>query len=330
MKWPVNYVFDPAVTDAQKGFRISAQWDRLTARQAMTATLDAAGLQLIEGAETGVARIVNRPKSLTDRALIPFGRGKPDTSPVIPRIRFEDVTLREALEFFRMKWPINLVFDSTITEEQRSARATVDWQNLTALQALAALLASHGLQLVENPETGVAKIINKTFFGPVVEREIQGNEQTLSQAFDFKNGKALILTREEFNRVADDGTDRRLYKTEYDWFKATGMDMFTLVGRKGFVLVGPVKEFKLGALPVAAWENPSESELLEALEHSTMESGTVLNGQVVPINTPVPLTYALKSGHNLGLLQITAVTQNPRGMKFRYKLVKSATAVNRQ
>ena len=165
-------------------------------------------------------------------------------------------------------------------------------------------------------------------FGSVVERELRVDEEDwLGHGLDFESGKVLTLSREEFNRIADDGTDRRLYHSEYDFVKAKGVDMFFMAGDKGFGLGGPVTEFKLSPLPVAAWYTATESQLNEALEHAAMDGDKFLNGFLIPTNAELPLTYALRSGDKLGLLQITAVVQNPNGIKLRYKLVQPAQAV---
>jgi hypothetical protein len=286
------------------------------------------------------ARLQNQDGIKLRYKLVQESSAEPkDISPVIPTVRFKDATLLEALEFFRMKWPINLVFDSTISEEQKSARATVAWENLTALQALTALLDSHGLQLVENPKTGVAKIINKTSFGPVVERELRLDDEVLVHGLDFATGKLTALTRTEYNRTADDGTNRKLYYSENDWVNATSVDMIIGGDTNRFAMAGFESEFKMSALPTEAWATATEAELKAALTQARMQrehfDSRFLPSRdknwdflVISNDAQSPQTYAVQARDAYGLLEITAFTENPRGLKFRYKLVQNGNPTN--
>jgi tetratricopeptide (TPR) repeat protein len=161
-----------------------------------------------------------------------------------------------------------------------------------------------------------------TAFGPVIERELRVDEETLVQGLNFESGKVLTLSLEEFNRKADDGTERVPNRSFGEWVEAKGIDMYAAAGDKGFGLGGSITEFKLSALPVAAWDTATETELKEALEHVVMEHDKFSNGLLIPAGAALPLTYALRSGDKLGLLQITARLQNPDGIKLRYKLVE--------
>lgn len=322
-QWPTNVVFDPSITDKQKNAKVTVRWENLTARQVMTALLDSLGLQLVDNPRTGVAAIVTQPEdSSLKTALIPYGQGKADTSPIIPKIHFEEATLLEALDFLRKHWPTNVVFDQSIADKHQNLKVTVRWENLSARSAMTALLDSVGFQLLENPQTGVAKIVNKTSFGPVVERELRVDEETLAQGLNFESGKVLTLSLEEFNRKGDDGTERVPYRSFGDWVEANGIGMYAVAGDKGFGLGGSITEFKLSALPVAAWDTATEAVIKEALEHAVMEHDKFSNGLLIPTDAALPLTYALRSGDKLGLLQITALVQNPKGIKLRYKLVQ--------
>ncbi len=166
-----------------------------------------------------------------------------------------------------------------------------------------------------------------TAFSPVVERELRVDEETLAQGLNFESGKVLTLSLEEFNRKGDDGTERVPYRSFGDWVEAKGIGMYAAAGDKGFGLAGAITEFKLSALPVAAWDTATEPELKEALEHAVMEHDKFSNALLIPTDAALPLTYAMKSGDKLGLLQITTREQNPNGIKIRYKLVHSTPPV---
>jgi predicted Ser/Thr protein kinase len=164
-------------------------------------------------------------------------------------------------------------------------------------------------------------------FGPVMERELRVDEETLAQGLNFESGKVLTLSLEEFNRKGDDGTERMPYRSFGDWVEANGIGMYAAAGDKGFGLAGSITEFKLSALPVAAWDTATEPELKEALEHAVMEHAKFSSALLIPADAALPLTYALRSGDKLGLLQITALVQNPNGIKMRYKLLQPAPPV---
>jgi len=87
---------------------------------------------------------------------------------IIPQIAFQDVPLLSAIETFARQMQLNYVIDPALTAELESAPAvTIRWEKLTARQALTAILDSRDLQLVENQQTGVARIVKKaTEIGP--------------------------------------------------------------------------------------------------------------------------------------------------------------------
>jgi predicted Ser/Thr protein kinase/tetratricopeptide (TPR) repeat protein len=169
-KWSMNYTFDPTVTEEWKNAPVlTARWKNLTARQILTELLDLRGLEWVENPQTGVARIFRKPdgSETKEHQWVPYGQGKPDSSPVIPIIDLKDSTLVEALDFLQTKWSMNYAFDPTVSEELKNAPVlTGRWEKLTALQAMTELLDLRGLQLVENPQTSVARVIHKPHVPP--------------------------------------------------------------------------------------------------------------------------------------------------------------------
>jgi tetratricopeptide (TPR) repeat protein/predicted Ser/Thr protein kinase len=114
---------------------------------------------------SGIARsyVVTLTRKQPDDGTIAPSETQADTSPVVPLIHLKESSLVEALGFLRTKWSMNYTFDRTVTEEWKNAPVlTARWENLTARQIMTELLDLRGLELTEDPQTGVARILPKT------------------------------------------------------------------------------------------------------------------------------------------------------------------------
>jgi len=88
---------------------------------------------------------------------------------VIPLIQFQDVPLTTAIDNLARQAGINYILDPKVGYGQPDERGTVKvqpnisirWENLTAAQALNALIATYGLQLVEDPKTKISRVTIK-------------------------------------------------------------------------------------------------------------------------------------------------------------------------
>jgi len=82
----------------------------------------------------------------------------------VPDIRFQDVPIAKAIDALAHQAGVNYILDTNIFYQKigRDAAVTVLWRNITARQALVALLDIYGLQLIENPQTGIALITWKS------------------------------------------------------------------------------------------------------------------------------------------------------------------------
>src|SRR6186713_2759320 len=79
----------------------------------------------------------------------------------VPTIRFENIPLTVAIDNLGRTAGYNFTIDPKIASAGNTNTATpinVRWENLTAKKALDRILKERGLFLVENPQTGVAKI----------------------------------------------------------------------------------------------------------------------------------------------------------------------------
>jgi len=98
-------------------------------------------------------------------------------------IQFQDVPITTAIESLARLASINYLLDPKIGYGQPDQSGqikpeptlSIRWENVTAQQALLALLDNYGLQLIENPKTGIYKITTKdpTAPPPLITRVIQ-------------------------------------------------------------------------------------------------------------------------------------------------------------
>lgn len=88
---------------------------------------------------------------------------------VIPLIQFQDVPLTTAIDNLARQASINYILDPKVGYGQPDERGqikaqpniTIRWENLTAEQALNALITTYGLQIVSDSKTGIARVTIK-------------------------------------------------------------------------------------------------------------------------------------------------------------------------
>ena len=96
--------------------------------------------------------------------------GVPGPGAEIPLIQFQDVALTTAIENLARQAGLNYILDPKVPYGQPAAAGqpaipqpniSIRWENLTAEQALSALLNVYSLQLVDDPKTKVSRITTK-------------------------------------------------------------------------------------------------------------------------------------------------------------------------
>lgn len=102
---------------------------------------------------------------------------------VLPVIPFQDVPITTAIETLARMAHINYILDPKIGygqpgpngQPKPEPQLSIRWENVTAQQALLALLDNYGLQMIDNPKTHIAKITTKdpTAPPPLITRVIQ-------------------------------------------------------------------------------------------------------------------------------------------------------------
>jgi len=93
----------------------------------------------------------------------------PTADAVIPLIQFQDVPLTTAIDNLARQAGINYILDPKVGYGQPDERGqiktqpniSIRWENLTAAQALNALITTYGLQIVEDPKTKIARVTVK-------------------------------------------------------------------------------------------------------------------------------------------------------------------------
>ena len=103
-----------------------------------------------------------------NHSVLTVGTSKEDLSepqsPLLPLIVFKDAPLKRAIEVLAQAAKLNYTMDSKVNSvDSKGNRILINirWENITARQALLALLDNFDLVLVEDSKTGIAQILPK-------------------------------------------------------------------------------------------------------------------------------------------------------------------------
>jgi hypothetical protein len=159
----INYILDPHIPSDSIATPVTFTLENVDVKDALYKILRLRDLAIIENPATSVMRIAPAKlgvKPVSAELL------KSDTNTVIPVIMFEEVPFQDAVKSLAQQLQLKITFDDkfttspsgqTILSKQVSAR----WKNLTAKQALVALLDNYDLTLLEEPSGESAKITEK-------------------------------------------------------------------------------------------------------------------------------------------------------------------------
>ena len=149
-------------------------------------------------------------------------------------------------------------------------------------------------------------------FGPVVEKVISGEGDANKRFIDFDSGKQFAAA--EFFGPKDEPSPE---ETQQLWRK-TGIDVMGDTSPEIRGLVG----FEMAAVPLPAkeWDQTNPQTLNSSyLAVAKLGTPAIMSGR-----GELPVTFAFKTRQGgRGLLQITGFTDNPRGVKLRYKLARN-------
>ena len=165
----LNYIIHPSLLTTG-GFMITnppitVRWSNVTANEALQRLLKEHGLAIVTNSATTVARVVPSGvsiKELTASAV------RTDTNGIIPVLSIED-PLSEAIKTIASRAQIEVTFapeTSRVFESadvfRRQVAVSFRWENITARQALVALLDNYQLVMVEDAKNSSVRIALRT------------------------------------------------------------------------------------------------------------------------------------------------------------------------
>jgi hypothetical protein len=168
----INYILDPRVlsstSDARPAQRtVSVLWTNVSKSEALSRLFKQHRLTLIPNPATSISRIVFTNQAARAASFPTWLAG---TNEVLPLIVIDDVPLIHVIQNVARQAKINVTVDpklpvpsagragGTISDCQVSVR----WENVTATQALVAVLDNYDLLLIQEPATSSARIVAQT------------------------------------------------------------------------------------------------------------------------------------------------------------------------
>ncbi len=166
---------------------------------------------------------------------------------------------------------------------------------------LVATLPDKPLQVVAGPAANKSSLT----FGPVTERVV-------TNAIDFDTGNVGTAPLAGFRKPKPDAP----FSIEAFDFKSIEQAGWDLIQHNAETIVG----FSMKAVPIAdaMWETLSPQQAVEKSKSARFQAFVQFS-----LVTNFPATYVFQTSEGgMGILQITGYTENPRGVKLRYKLVQ--------
>ena len=155
----LNYILDPRVAGMKTN--VSGRWTNSSAQSALNGLLQKHELTNVTSASTSVSRIA--PLS----GVVPAGPTDPAkaaTNATIPLLVVDDAPLPEVIDSLVAAAKLNVIIDPKAKATpafSRPERVSFRWVQITARQALMALLDNYDLVLVEVPSSTSARVTVK-------------------------------------------------------------------------------------------------------------------------------------------------------------------------
>ncbi|HTX22223.1 MAG TPA: protein kinase [Candidatus Aquilonibacter sp.] len=161
-------------------------------------------------------------------------------------------------------------------------------------------------------------------FGPVIERTLFAGDGQVFQLLCLHDGSLVSMPPQIGAHAGEDIVS--------NWWRGTKADLAIAVIGKNLMLSSlKVGGAKFVEVPAGDWKTASLADVTEALQKGSPHLPVVfgLDELFLPLESVVlPATFAVESRTGeTGLLQITGFTENPRGVKIRYKLVQNGSVV---
>jgi len=163
----LNYILDPRVPGAGFGPgglvdmpSINVRWTNLTVMAALGRLLNALNLTMVTNPATTVMRIAPRNH---DVKPVPASQVGANTNAAIPLMVMDDVQLTQAIQALATEARLSVSLDPELSAPAfDQGTISIRWENITARQALAALLDNYDLVLIEEPGAASARITLKS------------------------------------------------------------------------------------------------------------------------------------------------------------------------
>ena len=158
----INYILDPRISGSRP--TVNGRWENTTAEQMLGKVLQEHKLTMVVNPATSVARIASNNQIIKPVPVIQVGT---DTNTVIPVIALDEVPLDMAIKKLAAQANLSVSLDPKLSEPSSGAGARIfptvsfRWENLTARQALTALLDNYDLTMAEDPITANAQFTIK-------------------------------------------------------------------------------------------------------------------------------------------------------------------------
>ena len=165
--------------------------------------------------------VVPPPASVTD-TNVPAPVTTTPIAPGIPLIQFSDVPITTAIENLARQSGINYMLDPKIGYGAPDANGqirteptlSIRWENITAENALLALLDNYGLQLIKDKKTSIARISLKDPLAPpvLITRVVQLKYSSVSNMTDavqstFTDKRSKVLADSRTSQIVVSATE---------------------------------------------------------------------------------------------------------------------------
>lgn len=159
-----NYILDPRVT----GQPVSIRWESVTAEQALNRLLKEQGCMMVQNPATTVARIVGTNLNVKP---VPAEQIFGDTNKVTGLITFSHAPMEMVIRNLARQAGLEVELDPKLTGPTQNAEGkfvrppqisvSARWMNISAAQALAAVLDNYDLVAVKDETTSKLRVASK-------------------------------------------------------------------------------------------------------------------------------------------------------------------------
>jgi type II secretory pathway component GspD/PulD (secretin) len=232
-----------AVTASNEAVAVTASNEAVAvtaSNEAVAVTASNEAVAVTASNETAVATAGNQPvmtnaptanqttgTAATGGAPAPVAATSQPAGPAsaISAIRFDDIPITTAIENLARQAGINYLLDPKVgygqPDEKGQIKAeptiSIRWENVTAQQALMALLDNYGLQMLDDPKTKIARITVKdpTAPPPLFTRVVQLKYSSVSNMVDsvqaaFTDKRSKVLPDSRTSQLVVVATEREL------------------------------------------------------------------------------------------------------------------------